>query len=165
MSKIKPIKKPMKIRFAKKSELEEVNALRKQVHKLHANGRPDIFRQKFGKKLAQHIYDFFGAEHSKVVVAKRGGVICGFASIEIIQKPRSPYNKARKYLRVTEFGVDKAHRRQGTGRALMEFIKQYAAEKGVDTVELDVWEFNRVALRFYEDMGFRTYRRFMEIKL
>ena len=165
MSKVKPIQKPMKIRFAKKSELEEVNALRKQVHKLHAEGRPDIFRRKFGRKLADHIYDFIGAEHSKVVVAKSGGEICGFASIEIIHKPRSPYNKARKYLRVTEFGVDKDHKRQGIGKALMDFIKHYAAEKGFDTVELDVWEFNRVALRFYESQGFKTYRRHLEYKI
>ncbi len=155
----------IRIRFAKKSELEEVNAIRKQVHKLHAEGRPDIFRKKFGKKLAAHIYEFFGEELSRVVVARKDGVICGFASIEVIRKPRSPYNKARTYLRVTEFGVDREHKRQGIGRALMEFVKKYATEKGFDTIELNVWEFNRVAQRFYEDMGFRTYRIFMEYKI
>ena len=61
----------IRIRFAKKSELEEVNCLRKQVHKLHAEGRPDVFRKKFGKKLAQYIYEFFADEQSRVVVAKR----------------------------------------------------------------------------------------------
>ena len=155
----------IRIRFAKKSELEEVNCLRKQVHKLHAEGRPDVFRKKFGKKLAQYIYEFFADEQSRVVVAKKDGVICGFASIEVIRKPRSPYNKARTYLKVTEFGVDKKHKRQGIGRALMEFIKKYAAEKGFDTIELDVWEFNRVAQLFYEDMGFRPCRIFMEYKI
>ena len=83
------------------------------MHKLHAEGRPDVFRKKFGKKLAQYIYEFFADEQSRVVVAKKDGVICGFASIEVIRKPRSPYNKARTYLKVTEFGVDKKHKRQG----------------------------------------------------
>jgi Acetyltransferases len=155
----------LKIRFAKKSELLEVNRLRKQVHKLHVSGRPDIFRRKFGRKLAQHIYEFFGGELSKVVVAKCDGEIRGFASIEIIHRPRSPYNKARSYVKVTEFGVDKDHRRQGIGTALLAFVKKYAADNGFDTVELDVWEFNKGALRFYEAAGFHTYRRFMEIKL
>jgi Acetyltransferases len=155
----------LKIRFAKKSELEEVNVLRRQVHMVHAKGRPDIFRKKFGRKLAQHIYDFFGGELSKVVVAKSDGAIVGFASIEIIHKPRSPYNTARSYVRVTEFGVDKQHRRQGIGRALFGFIKQYAADSGFDTVELDVWEFNNGALQFYESQGFTTYRRYMEYKM
>lgn len=157
--------KKLKIRFAKKSELEEINAIRRQVHMVHAKGRPDIFRKRFGKKLAAHIYEFFGGELSKVVVAKKDGVICGFASIEVIYKPRSLYNKARTYLRVIEFGVDKEHKRQGIGGAMMEFIKNYASEKHFDTVELDVWEFNQGALQFYQSQGFKTYRRFLEFKL
>ena len=153
------------IRFAKKTDLEGVNAIRRQVHMVHAKGRPDIFRRKFGRKLAYHIHEFFGGELSKVVVAKSGGSICGFASIEIIHKPRSPYNKARSYLRVTEFGVDQEYRRQGIGKQMLDFIKIYAATKNFDTVELDVWEFNKGALKFYESQGFTTYRRFMEFKM
>ena len=103
------------IRFAKKSDLEEVNAIRRQVHMVHAKGRPDIFRKKFGKKLAEHIFFYHSGKLSKIIVAKSEDAIVGFAVLEIIQKPRSPYNKARSYLRVTEFGVDEAHRRQGIG--------------------------------------------------
>ena len=155
----------LKVRFAKNSELAEVNELRRQVHKLHAKGRPDIFRKKFGRKLADFVYVYFTGETSKIIVAKAEGKICGFATIEIVHKPRSPYNKARSYLKVTELGVDKAHRRQGTGRAIFDFIKTYASAQGFDTVELDVWEFNEDALKFYESMGFTTYRRFLECKL
>lgn len=155
----------LKIRFAKKSELPAVNAVREQVHRLHAEGRPDIFRRKFGRKLAAHIYDTFRGASSKIVVAKSEGVIVGFATLQVVDKPRSPYIKARRFLRVEEIGVDKAHRRHGIGRALLDFIKQYAADSGFDTVELDVWEFNEDALRFYESVGFRTYRRILEFKL
>ena len=153
------------IRFAKKSDLEEVNAIRRQVHMVHAKGRPDIFRKKFGKKLAEHIFFYHSGKLSKIIVAKSEDAIVGFAVLEIIQKPRSPYNKARSYLRVTEFGVDKEHKRQGIGSALMEFIKKYATEKGFDTIELDMWEFNEGALKFYESQGFATYRRYMEYKM
>ena len=155
----------LKIRFAKKPDLEEVNALRRQVHMVHAKGRPDIFRRKFGRKLAEHIYDFFGGKTSKVVVARSEGVIVGLAVMETVERPKSPYSKARRYLRVTEFGVDKAHRRQGIGKRLFDFIKQYAAGNGFDTIELDVWEFNQGALQFYESQGFTTYRRYMECKM
>lgn len=155
----------IKIRFAKKSELEAINAIRRQVHKVHAEGRPDIFRKKFGKKLADHIFFYHSGKLSNIIVAKSEDAIVGFAVLEIIQKPRSPYNKARTYLRVAEFGVDKSRRRQRIGRALMEFIKHYAYEKNFDTIELDVWEFNEGALQFYESLGFRTYRRYMEFKM
>lgn len=155
----------LKIRFAKKSDLEGVNAVRRQVHMVHAEGRPDIFRKKFGRKLSDHIFFYHSGKLSKIVVAKSEESIVGFAVLEIVHKPRSPYNKARSYLRVTEFGVDENHRRQGIGKRLFDFIKVYAAENNFDTIELDVWEFNEGALHFYESQGFATYRRYMEFKL
>ena len=155
----------IKIRFSKKSDLEGVNAIRRQVHMVHAKGRPDIFRKKFGKKLADHIFFYHGGKLSKIIVAGSEDESVGFAALEIIQKPRSPYNKARSYLRVTEFGVDEAHRRQGIGTRLFGFIKRYASENGFDTIELDMWEFNEGALKFYESQGFATYRRYMEYKM
>ena len=154
-----------KIRLAKKSDLPAVNAIRRQVHLLHAEGRPDIFRRKFGKKLAALMYDRFHDASGKTIVAEKDGTIVGFAVLEIVDRPKSPYNRARRFLRVTEFGVDKACRREGIGAALLTFVKQYAAKKNFDTVELDVWEFNEGALRFYEAQGFSTYRRYMECKL
>ena len=153
------------IRFAKKTDLEGVNAIRRQVHMVHAKGRPDIFRKKFGKKLAEHIFFYHSGKLSRIIVAKSEDAIVGFAVLEIIHKPRSPYNKARSYMRVTEFGVDENHRRQGIGKRLFDFIKVYAAENNFDTIELDVWEFNEGALKFYESQGFSTYRRFMECKM
>ena len=35
--------------------------------------------------------------------------------------------------------------------------------KGGDRIELDVWSFNEEALKFYEAVGFQTYRRFMAL--
>lgn len=49
--------------------------------------------------------------------------------------------------------------------ALTAYMKADAEAKGFDTIELDVWEFNRDALAFYEEAGFHTYRRYMELKL
>ena len=94
------------IRFAKKSDLPQVNAIRRQVHEVHAEGRPDIFRRKFSKKLAALIHDRFCDKCSRIVVGDRDGTIAGFAVLDVIEKPKSPYSRARQYLRVTEFGVD-----------------------------------------------------------
>lgn len=154
----------MIIRLAQQSDLPQVNAIRRQVHEVHAQGRPDIFHPEFGGALESHIDEIFGGEQTEIVVADREGQICGFAVLEIIDKPESPYTLARRFLRVSEFGVDAACRRQGIGTRLFDFIKQYAAENGFDTIELDMWEFNEVALPFYESVGFRTYRRYMEYK-
>ena len=39
------------------------------------------------------------------------------------------------------------------------------ARRGFTRIELDLWEFNRDALKFYEAAGFSTYRRHMELWL
>ena len=38
-----------------------------------------------------------------------------------------------------------------------------AARMRFDRIELDVWSFNEEALKFYEAVGFQTYRRFMAL--
>ena len=89
----------------------------------------------------------------------------GFASVEYQDRPESPYCKARRLYHVEEFGVDPTRRRQGVATALVAYMKQDAARRGFPRIELDVWEFNRGAVRFYEAAGFETYRRHMEINL
>jgi len=73
--------------------------------------------------------------------------------------------KERDFLDIDEFCVDEAFRRQGIASAMIEFIRRFAKEKGFHRIELNMWEFNEGALAFYEAVGFRTYRRYMEMFL
>lgn len=152
------------IRLAEKNDLSQVNEIRRQVHELHVRGRADIFQSEFNKEFENHIYEIYDCEKSDIIVADIGGRICGFAVVEFIDKPESLYSLARSFLRVVEFGVDKACRRQGIGTRMFDCIKQIAADKNLDAIELDMWEFNEGALKFYESVGFKTYRRYMEFK-
>lgn len=152
------------IRFARRDELDEVNRIRLQVNDLHVNGRPDIFRAGFCDELKNHVYERFDAEDSDVIVALKNQEIVGFASLEYIKRPESAYCLARSVYRVEEFGVDENHRRKGIGKKLIEWIGEDARQKGFDRVDLDMWQFNESALKFYESIGFSTYRRYMEWK-
>ena len=73
--------------------------------------------------------------------------------------------KERDFLDIDEFCVDEAFRRQGIASAMIEFIRRFAKEKGFHRIKLNMWEFNEGALAFYEAVGFRTYRRYMEMFL
>ena len=153
------------VRVAGREELERVNALRRMVNDVHVQGRPDIFRDGFCEELQRHIYDAFDDEDSDVIVALKDGEIAGFATVQYIRRPESPYCLARDFYRVEEFGVDAQHRRHGVATALMDYMKRDARARGFDRVELDVWAFNEGALAFYEAAGFRTYRRYMEMDI
>lgn len=150
------------VRFAEEKDLPRVNELRRQVSQLHVSGRPDIFKPGFPQELQDRVYEMYRSEDSDVLVAERDGVICGMACIEYLRKQESPYNRPRNIYYITEFGVDEAFQRRGIGRELMEFMAADARAKGFSGIELDMWTFNETALRFYESVGFRTFRRFME---
>ena len=66
---------------------------------------------------------------------------------------------------IDELGVDAACRRRGIASALVAFCRREARRKGYDRIELNMWEFNESALRFYEAIGFRTFRRYLELDL
>lgn len=43
--------------------------------------------------------------------------------------------------------------------------KQEAKNRGFDRLELDVWEFNEGAMKFYDSVGFKTYREYKEMNI
>ncbi len=155
----------MNIRFANETDLPGVNRLRKQVNDLHVAGRPETFKPGFAPELENHVYTVWNDPDQDILVAEEAGVILGFAILHEIRRPENPFMFERHFLDIDEFGVDEAARRQGIGRALIDRAKAVAKERGFDRLELNMWEFNREALAFYETAGFETYRRYMEIKL
>ena len=152
----------MSVRLAKENELERVNELRRQVNDLHVKGRPDIFKPGFPKELSDHVYTIWSDPRQRIVVCERDGVISGYAVLNHITRPETPFMTERDYLDIDEFCVDAAYRRTGVGTELMQFIRSYAEELGFSRIELNMWEFNADALAFYEEIGFTTYRRYME---
>lgn len=152
------------VRFARNEDLERVNELRKQVNDVHVEGRPDIFKPGFNEELQNHIYEIWEAEDKDIIVAEREGIVCGFACVQLVDRPENPFMNARKFYAVDEFGVDEAFRRQGVATELMAFIKADAQKKGFAKLELNMWEFNEDARAFYEEVGFQTYRRYMELE-
>ena len=44
-------------------------------------------------------------------------------------------------------------------------LQQEAKNMGFDRLELDVWEFNEGAMKFYDSVGFKTYREYKEMNI
>lgn len=155
----------MSVRFAKEEELERINVLRRQVNDLHVAGKPEIFKPGFPDELRAYVRSIWNDPDKAIVVAEREGEICGFAVLHHIVRPETPFMFVRDYLDIDEFGVDEAHRREGVATEMIAFIRAYAKVNGFSRIELNMWEFNREALAFYEAVGFSTYRRYMEMQI
>ena len=109
------------------------------------------------KQLNAYIADLTGQSNSLTLGYFDGGSLAALSMGHI----KHWYTGTEYY--IDEFCVDESCRRQGIATAMVDFIRQYAKEKGLRRIELNMWEFNRDALAFYEAAGFRTYRRYMEM--
>lgn len=155
-------KQAVTVRYATQEELPRVNALRRMVSVLHAEGRPDIFRPDFCAELSARAEQAFEAPDADVIVACAEGVLCGFAVVRYIDRPESAYMHAQRFYHIEEFGVDEGCRRRGIGTALLHFCKTEAKRRSFTRLTLDVWAFNEAARKCYEAAGFKPYRYFLE---
>ena len=110
-------------------------------------------------------YIRYGKIRAKNCCGRANGVVCGFAGTASYSQTGKPVYAERDFMDVDEFCVDKEDRRQGIATKMMSFIRNYTKEKGIKRLELNMWEFNQDALAFYEAVGFKTYRRYMEMKV
>lgn len=160
----RPAPAAVSVRFAREEDVEQINVLRRQVNDLHVAGAPAVFRPGFCDELRDYIHVIMQDPQKEVVVAEADGAVRGFAVLNHIVRPENPFMFERDFLDIDEFGVDEGCRRQGIASAMIGFIRGWAREKGFRRLELNMWEFNRGALAFYEAAGFTTYRRYMEIR-
>ena len=68
-------------------------------------------------------------------------------------------------LYIDDFCVDPNKQKRGVGKLILNMAKEYAKQIGVYEIDLNVWEFNEGAIKFYERCGFVTQRRHMELIL
>ncbi len=153
------------VRFAKEEDLVRVNELRRMVNDLHCEGKAEVFRDGWCKELEEHVFTMWSGADKDIVVAERDGEICGYACVNYIHRPQTPYMWERNFYEINEFGVDEKFRRQGVATELFAFLKEDAVKKGFEKIDLNVWEFNQEAIKFYESIGMKVYRRYMEMKL
>ena len=153
----------IEVRTALPAELSRVNEIRRMVNALHCAGRPDIFKPGFSAELRQGVYDLLEAGDGDVLVALVDGAVAGYAMVQYVHRPESPYNRAHSYYHVKEFGVDAAFRRRGVATAMVAAMRSEAKRLGLPRVELDAWAFNESAVAFYQSVGFPPYRWYFEM--
>ncbi|MHB1484416.1 MAG: GNAT family N-acetyltransferase [Saccharofermentanales bacterium] len=152
------------IRKAQKSDTDGILYLLKQIDRHHHDGRPDIFKCDASKYSAEELENIFNDDDKPVYVAVDedmrvlGYVFCIFMTF----KDNSLIND-HKTLYIDDFCIDENFRKQNIGKALFNRARELAVESGVYNIELNVWEFNEGAMRFYEKCGFVTQKRRMEI--
>jgi GNAT superfamily N-acetyltransferase len=121
---------------------------------LHRDHLPWMFKVPNGPPRSKAFFsDLLSRMDSTVLVADAGAVV-GVAFGLMRSSPELPMFIQQRYGVIDGLVVDPAWRRRGIGRLLMQSIQTWATDLGAPWVELNVYEFNGEARRFYEALGY-----------
>ena len=70
-----------------------------------------------------------------------------------------------KTLYIDDICVEENARGKHVGKALYEYVRDYAQSIGCNNITLNVWDGNDAALSFYRNMGMKVQKTTMEIVL
>ena len=156
----------MQIRRAEIKDADKINELLFQVAKIHANGRPDIFKTATKKYSDQELIEIINNDDSPIFVATDEKDFCLGYAFCVFQKTKdSILLQDRKTLYIDGICVDEYSRGKHIGKSLYDFVENFAKENGFDNITLNVWSFNENAYKFYEKCGMTPLKTTMEKRL
>ena len=156
------------VRLATPDDLPAVLTIRRQVHMLHVNNRPDIYRMPeckddFDQTLLCNLED--PNMYLFVVDDSITGKVTGYAVMQYKHVGNLCIAKERTCAFIDEFGVDELQRHHGYGRELMNALLVHAKEYGANDLALNVWSFNKNAEAFYKSFGLMPKQQTLELPL
>ncbi len=152
------------IRKAEKRDIPSIIELLHQVNMVHHVLRPDLFKPYTTKYNEQELEALIGDDSKPIFVYDDGGVL-GHAFCMITEIKGDKLLQDLKTLYIDDICVDENARGQHVGKALYEYVRDYALSIGCNNITLNVWDGNNAALSFYRNMGMKVQKTTMEIVL
>ena len=152
------------IRKAERRDIPSIIELLHQVDMVHHVIRPDLFKTNTTKYNEQELEDLLGDDSKPVFVYEYGEVL-GHAFCMITEAKDDKLLQDIKTLYIDDICVDEKARGKHVGKALYEYVRDYAQSIGCNNITLNVWDGNDAALSFYKNMGMKVQKTTMEIVL
>jgi ribonuclease HI len=149
------------IRRAVKADYPAIIEIIIELEDQHIEAVPEVFRKESYDEQVRDLDNILAEKNSALLVAVKGCEILGYIHMALQGDEKHPALLPRQYIKVRDLAVDRKFQHSGAGRALMQAAEGWARERGVNTIELNVWEFNRGAFAFYQKMGYVTSSRHM----
>ena len=154
----------MMIRRASKEDIQRIIELLHQVNMVHHVLRPDLFKPHTTKYNEQELESMLSDDTKPIFVYIDEDVL-GYAFCQITEVRGNQLLEDIKTLYIDDICVDEQARGRHVGKALYEYVRNYAKAIGCNNITLNVWEGNEPAWRFYKNMGMQVQKTTMEIIL
>ena len=149
------------IRKAEKRDIQGIMELLHQVNMVHHLLRPDLFKPHTTKYNEQELEAMLNDDSNPIFVYDDGKIM-GHAFCQISEAKDHRLLQDTKTLYIDDICVDEQARGKHVGKALYEFVRDYAKSIGCHNITLNVWEGNTPALHFYKSMGMQVQKTGME---
>ncbi len=152
------------LRRACPKDIKRIIELLHQVNMVHHVIRPDLFKPYTTKYNEQELLSILD-DDSKPIFVYDDGEVKGYAFCQLSEVKDNLLLQDNKTLYIDDICVDEQARGQHVGKALYEYVRDYAQSIGCHNITLNVWEGNDPALSFYKNMGMKVQKTTMEIIL
>ena len=154
------------IRRANKKDIKGLINLLYQVNAVHHGIRPDLFKGNTVKYKEKELAELLNDESKPIFVyVDEDGNILGHAFCQIIDIKNNQLLQDIRTLYIDDICVDENARGRHIGKAMYEYVRDFAQSIGCNNMTLNVWEGNAPALAFYRNMGMKVQKTTMEIIL
>lgn len=153
----------MNIRRAENKDIPTLMELLRQVHGVHYDIRPDIFKPTTTKYSALELEEILSDANRPILVAvDDSDCVLGYAFCVYKQAVGDIMLTDIKSLYIDDLCVDERHRGEHIGSKLYDAVLALAKKSGCYNVTLNVWCGNDNAMEFYKAKGLKPQRVFME---
>ena len=150
------------IRRANINDISQIINLLHQVNMVHHIIRPDLFKPHTTKYNEQELSKMLDNDNKPIFVFDDGGVL-GYAFCQISEVQDDILLQDTKTMYIDDICVDENARGKRVGKALFEFVRDYAQAIGCHNITLNVWTGNDAAQSFYKNMGMQVQKTTMEL--
>ena len=150
------------IRKAAANDYDDLCELFNEVDALHRINLPHIFQKPDGAAREKDYYlGLVADENIGLFVVEADEELIGFVHVFIRDTPIFPVIIPQHYAVIDGIGVKSEFQNHGIGKMLMEKAQEWATTNGAVFIELNVYEFNKNAISFYERLGYHVSSRRM----
>lgn len=151
----------MQIRRATLTDIDGINKLLYEVHKVHSDKRPDLFKVGSKKYTNEELAKIIVDDNRPIFVYVDNDDILGYSFCVFIKNNSNSLTDILT-LYIDDLCVDENARGKKVGTSLYNYVLQFAKDAGCYNVTLNVWACNNSALKFYEKCGLSVQKIGME---
>ncbi len=141
-------------REAVPSDFDELQFLFSCIDEVHSDALPDTFRPPEEINRPKDLIEkFISDDKTALFVSEFNGSLVGLVHAEI-RTANHPILTPKTYGHISDIVTHPKHRGKGVAALLMKHVDAWLNSKSVKEVNLTVFNFNKEAISFYENLGF-----------